>query len=141
MERFTAITPGSFIEEKQYSLAWHYRNTRPETGSTCSGILIEEIRKIAPRQRIKIIHGKKVVEAIALNITKGVAVQYLINRNNYDYILAMGDDTTDEDMFRTLTGNDHAFTVKIGSGRTCARYKLKSTRNVMQLLNRLEASL
>ncbi len=141
MERFRDLTPGSFIEEKKYSLAWHYRNTRPETGEANARLLTEEIRNIVSRQRIKILNGKKIVEAIAENITKGMATRYLVSRNSYDYILAIGDDTTDEDMFRSLLENSRAYTVKIGPGRTSARYKLKGISHVIQLLNKLEAAL
>jgi trehalose 6-phosphate synthase/phosphatase len=141
MERYKEITPGSFIEEKIFSLAWHYRKSKPGTGETNARAMIKELNKIVSELHVKILRGKKVVEIIGENINKGVATQYLINRNKYDFILAIGDDITDEDMFRIMINNSHAFTVKIGKGDTFARYKLNNIQQVMQLLKRLQITL
>ncbi|MDP4222379.1 MAG: trehalose-phosphatase [Bacteroidota bacterium] len=141
MEKYKEITSGSFIEEKIYSLAWHYRKSQPGTGEANAKAMIRELDKIVSEQHIKILRGKKVVEIIGENINKGVATQYLINRNKYDFILAIGDDITDEDMFRILINNSHAFTVKIGKGDTFARYRLNNNQQVMHLLKRLQIAL
>jgi|GEM_PF-2895057 len=59
----------------------------------------------------------------------------LSDENDYDFLLAAGDDKTDEDMFRALS--DRACTIKIGSGHTLAQYHLKDQLEVLRLLREL----
>lgn len=136
-ERFIEVSPNSFIEEKPFSLAWHYRNVEPKTGKASSRTLIRALNDVALKHQLKIIDGHKVIEIVNENINKGSAIQYLLNKRNYDYILSIGDDKTDEDMFRVLLNNDNAFTVKIGRGTTCAKYKLHNVQQVLMLLEQL----
>ena len=58
-----------------------------------------------------------------------------LENESYDFIMAVGDDKTDEDMFRALA--DRAITVKIGSGHTAAQYNLTSQGEVLHMLNQL----
>lgn len=134
MEHFCRETPDSFIEEKNYSLAWHYRNADPCEGKTGSEELTRSLEKIVNGKSLKIMNGKKIVEVIDRNINKGNATRYFLNKHNYDYILSVGDDRTDEDMFAELLNIEHAVTVKIGKGRTCAKYRLDNINQVLLLL-------
>jgi len=134
---FAAASPDSFIEEKTFSLAWHYRNVEQQTGTINSRKLIKALKEIALRYNLKIIDGKKVVEIISKNINKGTATRYLLGKKNYDYILSIGDDKTDEDMFRVLVKYQNAYTVKIGHEDTCARFKVHNIRQVIMLLEQL----
>lgn len=138
---FVEVSPNSFIEEKPFSLAWHYRNVEQKTGKASSRALIRALSEIALQHNLRIIDGHKVVEIVNGNINKGSAIQYLLNKRNYDYILSIGDDKTDEDMFRVLLNNDNAFTVKIGRGNTCAKYKLHKVQQVILLLEQLLAEM
>ena len=52
--------------------------------------------------------------------------------SDYDFVMAVGDDKTDEDMFRALEGK--AFTIKIGPGNTMAKYNLADHREVINFL-------
>jgi len=138
VSRFSIISPNSFIEEKNFSLAWHYRNVETVTGKANSRALIKELQKVASRYDLKILDGKKVVEIVSKNISKGLAAQYLIKNKKYDFILSIGDDITDEDMFEVLIKNKNAFTVKIGPGPTFAKYKLNTIQQVILLLEQLK---
>jgi len=133
---YNIINPNSFIEEKSYSLAWHYRNVEPKTGKADSRGLIKVLSRFTLDYDLKILDGNKVVEIICKNVNKGSAVLYLLNKMSYDFILSMGDDITDEDMFRILLDNNKAYTVKIGPGDTCARYRLAGIQQVIALLER-----
>lgn len=55
--------------------------------------------------------------------------------SRYDFILAMGDDTTDEDMFRALPVS--AITVKVGIVSEKAKYNLSSQEEVLPFLEEL----
>ena len=58
----------------------------------------------------------------------------LINYLNPDFILCIGDDTTDEDMFRSL--RERGYTIKIGRGNTAAQYTIMTQREVFPFLSR-----
>ncbi len=82
--------------------------------------------------------GNKIVEVKHPNFTKGSEVNRLLKKKSYDFILAMGDDITDEDMFFSLPGS--AFTVKIGTFSEYARYNLLNQTETIPFLNRLAGS-
>jgi trehalose 6-phosphate synthase/phosphatase len=129
--------PNSHIEEKDNSLAWHYRKVETEVANFFSGKLIESLQTIINRYDLKIVLGKTTIELISKKINKGLAAAYLIQKFSPDFILSMGDDNTDEDVFETLLRNNKAFTVKIGIGNTLARYNLRNVQEANQLLTRL----
>lgn len=135
--RFIAECPGSFLEEKSCSLAWHYRNVDHETGLSKSRALIDNLDLIARRNNLKIMDGKKVVEMINKTINKGSATGYLLNKNNYGFILSIGDDITDEDMFRVLKEKNNAWTIKVGTGESAAKFMLPEIRDAVLLLETL----
>ena len=43
LSEFTLLCPGSFIEEKNISITWHYRNADPELGYAISRKIIENM--------------------------------------------------------------------------------------------------
>lgn len=133
----SAECPGSFVEEKHFSLTWHYRNAESESGDTHSRELIRILESIIPSYNLKILDGNKVVEIMNKEIGKGKAVKNLVEQNNYDYILSIGDDKTDEEMFEFFLHSSNAVTVKVGNGNTFAKYKLDNVNNVISLLEQL----
>ncbi len=137
LDRFVDNCPGAFLEEKDFSLAWHYRNMEPEAGIAASRVLIGELEKAIGNMGLRITDGKKVVEVKCGDIHKGKGAEYLTGKMKYDFILSIGDDKTDEDMFAALSANPDAFTIKVGKGDTLARYRLTSVREVIVLLNEL----
>lgn len=137
MNEFCSITPNSFIEEKHFSLAWHFRNVERQTGKTNSRALVNALKKVTAKDNLRILEGGKVVEILSKNINKGAATQYLLDKKSYDCILSIGDGKTDEDMFNVLMNNGNAITVKIGRGSTFAKYKLPDIEQVIKLLEKL----
>lgn len=129
--------PDSIVEDKYFSLAWHYRNLDEHAGNIYAEELIRELNKVTHGLNVNIMHGKKVIEIISKNINKGLATKYLTGKEDFDFILSIGDDKTDEDMFRSLEENPNALTIKIGEENTCARYTLKNVQEVKTLLDRL----
>jgi trehalose 6-phosphate synthase/phosphatase len=53
---------------------------------------------------------------------------------NPEFVLCIGDDTTDEDMFRALQGK--GYTIKVGRGNTAAEYTIITQNDVFPFLNR-----
>ena len=60
----------------------------------------------------------KVLEVRTVGVDKGATATNMLAVVEPDFILCMGDDATDEDMFRTL--RDKGYTIKIGRGSTAA---------------------
>lgn len=128
---------GTFIEEKKYSLAWHYRNADSLGGFILSRELIGTMKKRSFYKSIRVLDGNKVVEVLSKDINKGNAALDLIKEADYDYVLAIGDDRTDEDMFSALFKMENCHTVKVGYGFTSAKYKLHGVSDVLSMLNLL----
>lgn len=126
---------GTFIEEKELSLAWHYRNAEKELGLLRSRELINELKELSISMNFQILDGNMVIEARANGVNKGFATQLLLNKEKYDFILAIGDDVTDEDMFKVIPEN--GFSVKVGLTQTQAQYNFKHQRNVIDFLQKI----
>jgi trehalose 6-phosphate synthase/phosphatase len=139
MERYARRTPGAFVEAKDYSIVWHYRIASPYYSQKHLVILRRLLRPLARRYGLVIMGGNKILEIKPADINKGAAVELLLGEYPGDippdFILCIGDDATDEDMFAALPG--YAYTVKIGRGATDARYRLHSIRDVSPLLEKL----
>ncbi len=134
LESFVDRTPGSFIEEKNYSLAWHYRNTDPDFGEKRATELNTVLRSLIGNDDISVLNGNKVLEVKSSNVNKGRAAVRMMGEDNYDFVFAIGDDWTDEFMFQELPHS--AITVKVGLKKTQAKYHVESTKKVRDLLKR-----
>ncbi|MCU4157728.1 bifunctional alpha,alpha-trehalose-phosphate synthase (UDP-forming)/trehalose-phosphatase [Carboxylicivirga sp. A043] len=135
LERFVDRTPGSFIEEKNYSLVWHYRKAEPEQSLIRANELKDELLDLVGNLNLEIMEGSKVIEVKSGGINKGIAANQFINNEQFDYLMAMGDDWTDEYMFKELPSE--AITVKVGIQRTSANFKLESVGAVRKFLKSL----
>jgi trehalose 6-phosphate synthase/phosphatase len=103
----------------------------------CSRELIQLLRNKIHYFNLKILDGKKVVEVLSTETGKGLAVKQLFEQGNFDFVLSIGDDATDEEMFEYFLHYSEAFTIKVGAGATSARYKFKSISDVAALLKQL----
>ncbi|MDE5417687.1 bifunctional alpha,alpha-trehalose-phosphate synthase (UDP-forming)/trehalose-phosphatase [Labilibaculum sp. DW002] len=135
LETFVDRTPGSFIEEKNYSLVWHFRKAEPEQAELRAYELKDELTTMIANHNLEILEGNKVIEVKTGGINKGIAALQFLKNKNYDFVFAVGDDWTDEYMFRELP--ETAYTVKVGLKRTAARYKVESVKSVRKLLTEL----
>ena len=134
MQLFVDRCAGSFIEEKKSTLAWHYRNTYPELGFMRSRELRNSLLQLTANTSLQVIDGNRVLEVRMVGVDKGASSTQMINQLNPDFILCIGDDTTDEDMFRALY--ERGYTIKVGRGNTAAQYTLLSQREVYPFLRR-----
>lgn len=132
LERFMDRTPGSLIEEKAFSLAWHYRNTDPDLGQRRANELQSTIQSLIANHNLEILEGDKVLEIKISGVNKGRSANKMLLNKSYDFIFAIGDDWTDEFMFKELPNNTH--TVKVGLKKTIANYYVENTKQVHKLL-------
>ncbi|MGB5369352.1 MAG: bifunctional alpha,alpha-trehalose-phosphate synthase (UDP-forming)/trehalose-phosphatase [Flavobacteriaceae bacterium] len=134
LESFVDRTPGSFIEEKNYSLAWHYRKTDPDFGNLRASELNTVLTSLIANDDLSVLNGNKVMEIKSSNVNKGRATARVLGEGDYDFVFAIGDDWTDEFMFQELP--EETVTVKVGRQKTHARYYLDSIKEVRGLLRK-----
>ncbi|GAB4035153.1 bifunctional alpha,alpha-trehalose-phosphate synthase (UDP-forming)/trehalose-phosphatase [Spirosoma gilvum] len=135
MSPFVDRAPGSFIEEKETSIAWHYRKAEAEDIENQAIDLATQLRNTSYSIPLTIIQGSKVVEAKTAQHSKGTVANAIYEQKPYDFIVSIGDDTTDEDMFRQLP--NWAYTIKVGAGLSFARYRLARQQDVEMLLEQM----
>jgi len=137
MDHYTEKCPGAFVEKKNFSMVWHYRNADPQMAEKIKMNLHTALSEITAGLPLQVTLGKKIVEVRNRNIDKGSAVRNLLDREISDFILAIGDDRTDEDMFRALANKKHAFTIKVGAEASHALFNLPTPQSVISLLGAL----
>ncbi|WP_411767085.1 bifunctional alpha,alpha-trehalose-phosphate synthase (UDP-forming)/trehalose-phosphatase [Winogradskyella sp. A3E31] len=133
---FVDRTPGTFIEIKKYSLAWHYRTADPELAQVRTMELNTVLTSMVSNNELSVLQGNKVIEIKSSNVNKGRAANQLFVKNDYDFILIMGDDWTDEYMFEAAP--EMAYTLKVGYVKTKAKYQIKGPEKVRELLQKLK---
>ncbi|WP_461452201.1 bifunctional alpha,alpha-trehalose-phosphate synthase (UDP-forming)/trehalose-phosphatase [Mucilaginibacter sp.] len=135
LDTYVDRTPGSFIEEKTYSLVWHYRKAQKGLGELRANELANNLKYLATDKGLQIMAGDKVLEVKNVEINKGKAALSLIENKDYDFIVALGDDYTDEDIFKALP--DSAITIKVGGNISAAKFYLRNPSEVRGFLNSL----
>jgi trehalose 6-phosphate synthase/phosphatase len=135
LEQFTASTPGSQIEVKTASLAWHYRGAH-EFGVQQAHELRTRLGVALGTQPLEVLDGKKVIEVRLRGISKGVVAQQR-ELSGEVTVVAFGDDRTDEDLFRALPAD--SITISVGQPLDGARYVLEDCHTVRQVLRALTA--
>jgi trehalose 6-phosphate synthase/phosphatase len=135
LEIYVDRTPGSFIEEKEFSLVWHYRKGDPELNSVRAKELKETLLDLTANQGLDVLEGSKVIETKNAGVNKGRAALRWIGNSRKDFILGIGDDWTDEDMFSVL--GESAYSIKVGFKASQAKYNLESVAEVRSLLEAL----
>ncbi|MEP2024527.1 MAG: bifunctional alpha,alpha-trehalose-phosphate synthase (UDP-forming)/trehalose-phosphatase [Reichenbachiella sp.] len=136
LDGYVARTPGSFIEEKDYSLVWHYRKVETGLGELRTRELTSHLKYLASNQNLQVLEGDMVVEIKSTEINKGRAARNWMKRyEGADFIMAAGDDWTDEDTFKVMPKD--AFTIKVGSSNSAAKFSVNSYEDVRALLKRI----
>lgn len=125
-------TPGSLVEEKEFSLAWHYRRCEPELAEVRLSELREILFDYTHNLEVGLLEGNKVIEVKDKAVNKGRAAKLMRNRQKWDFIFCAGDDVTDEDMFQALAGEAHC--IKIGSGTTAATEFVRDVEEFLGIL-------
>lgn len=94
--------------------------------------LMNNLKYLAGDKGLQLLPGDKILEIRNIEINKGKAALTLTQNHNYDFIIAFGDDITDEDVFKALPEN--AITIKVGSNLSAAKFYLRNVTEVRKLL-------
>ena len=139
MENYVRRSAHSFIEEKDFALVWHFRNANPEQGRIRSLELFSELSEYTRHVELQVMMGNKIVEVRVKGIGKHIAASKILINGNYDFVLAIGDDRTDEDMFQQLADRENCYTIKVGDEASFAKYNLVSQQKVIPFLEEMSA--
>ncbi len=135
LELYSDRTPGSLVEEKDFSLVWHYRKADPELAYVRGQELRYALLNLTANLDVGVFEGNKILEIKNRSINKGRAAETWLANQNWDFIIAAGDDYTDEEMFTILP--DTAYSIKVGIGISKARFNVDTISEIRLLLQEL----
>ncbi|OQB84549.1 MAG: Trehalose-phosphate synthase [Planctomycetes bacterium ADurb.Bin126] len=135
MQEVSDSTPGSHVEKKNTALVWHYRNSDKWLADLRSAQLVNKLIYPCTRRQLHLMRGDKIIEVKPSEYTKGTTIRTFFRCDEYDFILAAGDDTTDEDMFAILPRE--AVTIKVGTPSEYSRYTIDNNGELLKLLRLL----
>lgn len=140
MKAYASRVPSSFVEKKEASIVWHYRESPTGFANYQAKKLLDELQIVLANQPVSMSLGAKIVEAKAIECNKGNFLRWHIEqeekiKSDAMYV-CMGDDLTDEDMFRTLSAKK-GFAIKVGQENSVARLHLFRQQSVIPFLHKL----
>jgi trehalose 6-phosphate synthase/phosphatase len=154
MQSYTEATDGSNIEIKESALVWHHQDADPDFGSCQAKELLDHLESVLANEPALVKRGQQIVEVKPQGVTKGlVAEKVLLNMvnggNPPDFVMCIGDDRSDEDMFESILSTvscpslpaaPDIFACTVGRKPSKAKYFLDDTSDVVRLLQGLAAS-
>lgn len=132
LELYADRTAGSLVEEKDFSLVWHYRRADPELANVRTQELKAALLNLTANLDVGVFEGSKILEIRSLGVNKGRAVERWLTEQDWDFIIAAGDDYTDEEMFSVLP--EKAYSVKVGLGMSKAQFTVDTSYGIKSLL-------
>jgi len=145
-KKFCDSVPNSFVERKEYAITLHYRTSDKSVVKPNKEELQRDLDKvIANHKTLDVRKGKKSLEARVAGITKGFIIKEILdtqNRNDVDFVICIGDDVTDEDMFVELANEPqlrNVFTCTVGKKeKTQSTAYIEKQSDVLDALNALQ---
>ena len=140
---------GSCLDVKESSIVWQYTDCDQELGKQFASALTSELEKIIIQYNLKILNGKGYVEIIARGVNKGYFVgykikEYIKHKKYFDFILCIGDDTSDEKMFDYLLKKKDdikkyckkvkIYGITVGKKPSKAKFYVDKPKNVQDLI-------
>ncbi len=135
VELYARRTPGSRLEEKEYSLVWDYRATKREFAEVRSAELLADLNPMLQTHHLDVLRGAGYLELKSAGISESTVVAEWVAEGNYAFVLCAGDDMSDEDVFAVLP--EDAYTIRIGPVPSRARFSLTSPAELIDLLHEL----
>ncbi|KAJ3285942.1 Trehalose-6-P synthase/phosphatase complex synthase subunit [Rhizoclosmatium sp. JEL0117] len=154
-EHYAERTPGSWIEEKEVNITWHYMNSDPDFGSWQAAELQVNLERMLSHLAVSIVLGDKTLELRPssiekLTVTRSILKDILLENRpgalagsgagglDCDFYLCIGEGKTDEPVFSYINSlAPNAVTVTVGRKQTEARCYLDTIRDVEMFLSQL----
>ncbi len=135
LELYSDRTAGSSVEEKDFCLVWHYRRADPELAYLREQELRGTLLNLTENLDVGVFEGNKILEIRKVGVNKGRAAEFWIAKQNWEFLLAVGDDYTDEEMFSVLPKG--AYSIKVGLNISKSRFNVDTVNEIRSLLKEL----
>nr|GMD27789.1 probable alpha,alpha-trehalose-phosphate synthase [UDP-forming] 11 [Ipomoea batatas] len=154
MEHYTEATDGSSIEQKETAIVWHHQEADPDFGTWQAKELLDHLENVLANEPVVVKRGQHIVEVKPQDISKGLVVKSIMatmqaKGKPSDFVLCIGDDRSDEDMFESIASSvaNHSlpemaevFACTVGQKPSMAKYYLDDTVEVLKMLHGLSAA-
>ncbi|KAI3498649.1 hypothetical protein L1887_34426 [Cichorium endivia] len=153
MNLYTEATDGSYIERKESALVWHHQDADPGFGSAQAKEMLDHLESVLANEPVVVKSGQYIVEVKPQGVTKGLVAEKIFstmfkNERRADFVLCVGDDRSDEDMFVMIgdaikggvilnLNNRSVFACTVGQKPSKAEYYLDDTVEVINMLENL----
>jgi trehalose 6-phosphate synthase/phosphatase len=137
MELYADRLPGSIVEEKDFTLSWHFRRADSDLAMLRSRELADHLISLTETTDLKVVEGRYVIEVRPSHISKASRCQPILARD-YDFILALAGESTDEELFKILPPT--AYSIRVGLAKSYARFNVYSPTHARELLEALAES-
>ncbi|KAA8529550.1 hypothetical protein F0562_033651 [Nyssa sinensis] len=151
MRSYTEATDGSSLEIKESALVWHHQDADPDFGSCQAKELLDHLENVLANEPAVVSRGQQIVEVKPQGVSKGLVAEKVLstmvsNGKPPDFVMCIGDDRSDEDMFGSIlsTVSDPSlpaapeiFACTVGQKPSKAKYYLDDSADVVRLLRGL----
>ncbi|OIT38578.1 PREDICTED: probable alpha,alpha-trehalose-phosphate synthase [UDP-forming] 9 [Nicotiana attenuata] len=151
MKLYTEATDGSYIETKESALVWHHHDADPDFGSCQAKELLAHLESVLANEPAVVKRGQHIVEVKPQGVTKGLVAEKVLSMmvdsgKPPDFVMCIGDDRSDEDMFESIlstvsspsvTAAPDIFACTVGQKPSKAKYYLDDTADILRLLGGL----
>ncbi|ONK55399.1 uncharacterized protein A4U43_UnF3830 [Asparagus officinalis] len=151
MKLYTESTDGSYMEAKESALVWHHQDADPGFGSAQAKEMLEHLESVLANEPASVKPGQFIVEVKPQGVSKGVVAEKILStmvegKRQADFVLCIGDDRSDEDMFEGIAGvkakdlvaaTTSVFACTVGQKPSKARYYLDDSHDVINMLSAL----
>ncbi|KAI3503744.1 hypothetical protein L1887_32193 [Cichorium endivia] len=152
MTLYTETTDGSMIEMKDTAMVWCYEDADPDFGSCQAKELLDHLESVLANEPVTVKRGQSSVEVKPQGVSKGLVAKRMLATMQErgmtpDFVLCIGDDRSDEDMFEVITTsvgsgnciapNAEVFACTVGNKPSKAKYYLDDTVEIARLMQGL----
>jgi trehalose 6-phosphate synthase/phosphatase len=151
MNLYTEATDGSSIETKESALVWHHQDADPGFGSSQAKELLDHLESVLANEPVTVKSGQFIVEVKPQGVSKGVVAERILasmkeGGKQVDFVLCIGDDRSDEDMFENIADimkrnmvapRTPLFACTVGQKPSKAKFYLDDTFEVVTMLSAL----
>ena len=136
LEQVADRIPGTLVEEKDFSLVWHYRRADPDSGWSGARELLDTLTSIGANLGLQVLPASKAVEIKTMEMNKGIFYTRYLASAEPRFVLADGGDWKDEALFSVLPAS--AYSLRVGINASHARFHVATVREMRTLLTLLE---
>ncbi|KAK7252365.1 hypothetical protein RIF29_36254 [Crotalaria pallida] len=154
MQLYTETTDGSNMEIKESALVWRHQDADPDFGKSQAKELLSHLDSVLANEPAVAKKSQHIVEVKPQGISKGLVAEKVLSSmvnggNPPDFVMCIGDDISDEDMFESifktiscpsLPVTPEIFACTVGQKPSKAKYYLDDPSDVLKLLHCLGIS-